>query len=175
MCISGVCLSCLYDITERQLHNNNARGINIQLHAHQLHINNCWGVNCVIIPAPTVTGELASQPWLATQLLMQCHRSVEPHSDILSIHKSYEGTLGTDLLELWCLKEPNMPQKWQLFAPPPEKETAEPRNLPSTPNDHSKTTSPKRPAQIDPKLGPKTTPPPKIHGAAKAGFWLQVQ
>ena len=54
MCISGVCLSCLYDIRERQLHNNNARGINIQLHAHQLHINNCWGINCVIIPAPMV-------------------------------------------------------------------------------------------------------------------------
>ena len=41
-----------YDIIERQLHNNNARGINIQLQAHQLHINNCWGINCVIIPAP---------------------------------------------------------------------------------------------------------------------------
>ena len=54
MCISGFCLSCLYDITERQLHNNNARGVNIQLHAHQLHINNCWGINCVIIPAPMV-------------------------------------------------------------------------------------------------------------------------
>ena len=54
MCISGVCLSCLYDISERQLHNNNARGINIQLHTHQLHIKNCWGINCVIIPAPMV-------------------------------------------------------------------------------------------------------------------------
>ena len=54
MCISGFCLFCLYDISERQLHNNNARGINIQLHAHQLHINNCWGINCVIIPAPMV-------------------------------------------------------------------------------------------------------------------------
>ena len=54
MCISGVCLSCLYDLSERQLHNNNARGINIQLHAHRLHIDNCWGVNCVIIPAPMV-------------------------------------------------------------------------------------------------------------------------
>ena len=51
MCISGVCLSCLYDITERQLHNNNARGMNIPLHAHQLRINKCWGINCVIIPA----------------------------------------------------------------------------------------------------------------------------
>ena len=56
MCISGVCLSCLYDITEWQLHHNNARGINIQLRAHQLHINNYWGVNCVIIPAPMVFG-----------------------------------------------------------------------------------------------------------------------
>ena len=54
MCISGVCLSCLYYITERQLHNKNARGINIQLHAHQLHISNCWRINCVIIPAPMV-------------------------------------------------------------------------------------------------------------------------
>ena len=45
---------CLYDISERHLHNNNARGINIQLHAHQLHINNCWGINCVIIPARMV-------------------------------------------------------------------------------------------------------------------------
>ena len=56
-CVSlAVCLSCLYDISEKQLHNNNARGINIQLHAHQLHINNCWGINCVIIPAPMVEG-----------------------------------------------------------------------------------------------------------------------
>ena len=47
-------LSCLYDSTERQLHNNNGRGISIQVHAHQLHINNCWGINCVIIPAPMV-------------------------------------------------------------------------------------------------------------------------
>ena len=54
MCISAVCLSCLCDISERQLHNNNARGINSQLHARQLHINNCWGINCVIIPAPMV-------------------------------------------------------------------------------------------------------------------------
>ena len=54
MCISGVSLSCLYDITERQLHDNNARGINIQLHAHLLHINNCCGINCVIIPATMV-------------------------------------------------------------------------------------------------------------------------
>ena len=45
VCISDVCLSCLYDIAERQLHNNNARGINIQLHAHQLHINYCWGIH----------------------------------------------------------------------------------------------------------------------------------
>ena len=34
LCISGVCLSCLYDISERQLHNNNARVSSIQLHAH---------------------------------------------------------------------------------------------------------------------------------------------
>ena len=54
LCISGVCLSYLYDIYERQLHNNNARGINIQLHAHQLHNNNRWGVNCAILPAPMV-------------------------------------------------------------------------------------------------------------------------
>ena len=54
ICVMRVYLWCLYDITERQLHNNNARGINIQLRAHQLHINNCWGINCVIIPAPMV-------------------------------------------------------------------------------------------------------------------------
>ena len=54
MCASCVCLSCLYYITESQLHSKNAQGINIQLHAHQLHNNNCWGVNCVIIPAPMV-------------------------------------------------------------------------------------------------------------------------
>ena len=57
-CVSlvSVCLSCLYLITGRQLHNNNARAINIQLHTHtrQLHNNNCWGVNSVIIPAPMV-------------------------------------------------------------------------------------------------------------------------
>ena len=61
MCISGVCPFCLYDISERQLHNNNARGINIQLHAHQLHINNCWGINCVIFPVPMVLAAMTSQ------------------------------------------------------------------------------------------------------------------
>ena len=38
----------------KALHNHNARGIIIHLHAHQLHNNNCWGFNCVIIPAPMV-------------------------------------------------------------------------------------------------------------------------
>ena len=37
-------MSCRYDITERHLHNNNAREISIQLHAHQLRNNHCWGV-----------------------------------------------------------------------------------------------------------------------------------
>ena len=41
-----------HDITERQLHNNNARGVNIQLHAHQLHNTNHWEIHCAIIPAP---------------------------------------------------------------------------------------------------------------------------
>ena len=60
MCISGVCLFCLYYTTERQLHKHNARGIHIQLHAHQLHNNNCWAINCVIIPAPMVLCEYKS-------------------------------------------------------------------------------------------------------------------
>ena len=58
--ISGVCLFCLCDISERQLHNKNARGINIQLHAQQLHINNCWGANCVILPAPMVLSRIGA-------------------------------------------------------------------------------------------------------------------
>ena len=56
MCISGVCLFCLYHISERQLHN--------QLHAQLLHINNCWGINCVIIPAPMVESALLPFIWL---------------------------------------------------------------------------------------------------------------
>ena len=51
-----VYLWCLFVLPplyhRRQLHNHNARGIDIQLHAHQLHDKNCWGINCVIIPAP---------------------------------------------------------------------------------------------------------------------------
>ena len=72
ICVMRVYLWCLpvcpYDISERQLHNNNARGTNIQLHAHQLQINNCWGINCVTIPAPIVNlnAILAFLPSIAT-------------------------------------------------------------------------------------------------------------
>ena len=66
-CVSLVsaCLACM--ISERQLHNNYARGIYIQLHAHQLHINNCWGIinNRVIIPAPMVNMLEAPAPGTA--------------------------------------------------------------------------------------------------------------
>ena len=37
-----------------KLYNNNAPGVNVQLHAHQLHNNNIWGINRVIILAPMV-------------------------------------------------------------------------------------------------------------------------
>ena len=68
--------ACLYDITERQLHNNSARGINIQLHAHQSHINNCWGINCVVIPTPMVEFLIQRGPKSAQNLL----RSSRNHS-----------------------------------------------------------------------------------------------
>ena len=56
-CVSLVsaCLASIDDITEKQLHNNNARGVNIPLHAHtgQLHNHNCRGINFGRIPTPT--------------------------------------------------------------------------------------------------------------------------
>ena len=53
-CVSlvSVCLASILSQKGKLLRNHNARGINIQLHAHQLHNKNCWGINCVIIPAP---------------------------------------------------------------------------------------------------------------------------
>ena len=53
---SPECSPCLASMIsrKRQLQNNNARGIKIQLHAHQLHNNNRWGINCAVIPAPGV-------------------------------------------------------------------------------------------------------------------------
>ena len=102
------------------------------------------------------------------QFLMQrppfCSAPLRHH---LYSHRSCEGTLGADLLELWCTKMPNIPQSGS--ALPPKQETAEPPNFArvlwakTTPQNDPKST-PKRPPKT-----PTMLPRQVFHTVGPAG------
>ena len=108
VCVMRAYLWCLFVLPlwyhGKQLHNNNARGVSIQLHAHQLHNNKHWAISCVIISAPMVFREtwtftaspIESSCWSCSQLAcvalatIKVQERIVEHPQVQVVEKTVE-------------------------------------------------------------------------------------